>query len=260
MMRFEDEGSLARRAGYASKAEGLTMHEDLAPRRALSGAPVAALPSGIHPGCRHHQGETVILEPLDPREHAADLFELSHGEHGSPAIWDYLPYGPFDSLDAFRVWLRSCASTADPMFFVIRDLASRRAAGMASYLNIHPLQGTIEIGHIWFAPLIQNTRQSTEALYLMMRHVMDDLGYRRLEWKCNALNKGSRRAANRLGFRFEGIFYNHVIVKGANRDTAWYSIIDSEWPEVRAGFERWLAPSNFDPAGRQLRSLRELRE
>jgi RimJ/RimL family protein N-acetyltransferase len=260
MMRVDVEGSLACPDDLARPAERKTMHENLAPRRALSSEPATALPSGIYPGCKRHDGETVALEPLDPALHSADLFDLSHGELGSPAIWDYLPYGPFDGHDAFRNWLRTCASTADPMFFAIRDHVSGRTAGMASYLNIHPLPGTIEIGHIWFAPLIQNTRQSTEALYLMMHHVMDDLGYRRLEWKCNALNDGSRRAANRLGFRFEGIFYNHTIVKGANRDTAWYSIIDGEWPQVRAGFERWLDASNFDADGRQLRSLREMRE
>lgn len=236
------------------------MHEELAQRRPLSRAPVDPLPSGVYPRCQSMEGRAARLDPLDPALHAADLWDLSHGEQGSPAIWDYLPYGPFDSPDAFRAWLRTCAATADPMFFAIRDLASDRAAGMASYLNIHPLQGSIEIGHIWFAPILQRTLAATEAIYLMMRYAMSDLRYRRLEWKCNALNDASRRAATRFGFRFEGIFYNHIIVKGVNRDTAWYSIIDSEWPEVEAGFERWLDPANFDADGRQLRSLSECRE
>lgn len=230
-------------------------NEERPDRRPLSDEAVTPLPSGRFPSSGDHIGESATLEALDPDRHAADLFEYSHGASGNPAIWDYLPYGPFGSLGEFGTWLRTCSASADPKFFAVRDKTSGAAAGMASYLNIHPLQGSIEIGHIWFAPLLQNTRASTEALYLMMRHVMDDRGYRRLEWKCNALNDASRRAANRLGFRFEGIFYNHLIVKGANRDTAWYSIIDSEWPDVRAAFERWLDLSNFDSDGRQRRSL-----
>ena len=236
------------------------MHEELAPRLPLSGAPVEPLPPGIYPRCQTLEGRAARLEPLDPELHADDLWELSHGEQGSPTIWDYPPYGPFESPAAFQAWLRTCASTADPMFFAIRDLASGRAAGMASYLNIHPLIGSIEIGHIWFAPVLQRTLAATEAIYMMMRYAMSELGYRRLEWKCNALNEASRRAAGRFGFRFEGIFYNHTIVKGVNRDTAWYSIIDSEWPAVEAGFERWLDPANFDAEGCQLRSLRQCRE
>lgn len=232
------------------------MDENLARRRPLSGELVSPLPGGRYPEWRRHEGRTGALEPLDPELHTEDLYELSHGEQGSSAIWDYLPYGPFPDIDAFHNWLRTCAATADPMFFAIRDAATGRASGMASYLNIVPLQGSIEIGHIWFSPAIQATTLTTESLYLMMRHAMTDLRYRRLEWKCNALNAASRRAANRLGFRFEGIFYNHVIVKDHNRDTAWYSIIDSEWPEVEATFERWLSPENFDVDGRQKRPLR----
>ncbi len=234
------------------------MNEELAVRRSLSDEAIIDPPGGLFPRWETHQGATVSLEPLKPAIHTADLYELSHGDQGSPAIWDYLPYGPFPDISTFQSWLRSCAATADPMFFALRDSQSQRVCGMASYLNIVPLHGSIEIGHIWFAPLIQNTRQSTEALYLMMRHVMDDLGYRRLEWKCNALNRGSRNAANRLGFRFEGIFYNHTIVKNHNRDTAWYSIIDSEWPAVRSSFERWLASDNFDADGQQRVSLSDL--
>lgn len=235
------------------------MDEQLAARRPLSEAPVEPLPGGRFTEWRVHEGGTVNLEPLDPAQHASDLYDLSHGEKGSPAIWDYLPYGPFPDEDAFTTWLRTCAATADPMFFVIRDKASGRASGMASYLNIVPLQGSIEIGHIWFAPTIQATTQTTEALYLMMRYAMTDLRYRRLEWKCNALNEPSRRAARRLGFRYEGTFYNHVIVKGHNRDTAWYSIIDSEWPEIESAFQQWLDPSNFDAGGKQQRSLSTIR-
>jgi RimJ/RimL family protein N-acetyltransferase len=231
------------------------MDEPLAARRALSDAVVDPLPGGRLPEWRKHSGGTVDLEPLNPTQHAADLYELSHGDQGTPDIWDYLPYGPFPDSSAFDNWLRGCAAAADPMFFVVRDKALGRTAGMASYLNIVPLQGSIEIGHIWFAPAIQATTATTEALYLMMSHAMADLRYRRLEWKCNALNQPSRRAASRLGFRYEGTFYNHVIVKGRNRDTAWYSILDSEWPEIDANFQRWLTPGNFDADGRQRESL-----
>ncbi|MEZ4520234.1 MAG: GNAT family protein [Thermomicrobiales bacterium] len=199
------------------------------------------------------------LEPLDPDRHGDDLYELSHGESGSADIWDYLPYGPFPDGASFHGWLRTCASTSDPMFFAVRDAASGRTSGMASYLNIVPLHGSIEIGHIWFSPAIQASTATTEALYMMMRYAMTDLRYRRLEWKCNALNAASRRAANRLGFQYEGTFYNHVIVKGNNRDTAWYSIIDSEWPSIEQGFENWLSPENFDEDGRQRRSLQDMR-
>ena len=234
------------------------MDEQLARRRPLSEALVEPLPGGRFAEWRAHGGATVDLEPLDPARHAEDLWELSHSELGSPAIWDYLPYGPFASQAAFNDWLRGCAAAPDPMFFAVRDRHLGQAAGMASYLNIVPLQGSIEIGHIWFAPAIQATTATTEALYLMMRHAMTDLRYRRLEWKCNALNEPSRRAARRLGFRYEGTFYNHVIVKGHNRDTAWYSIVDSEWPEIDANFKRWLAPDNFDSDGRQQKSLSAL--
>ncbi len=144
------------------------------------------------------------------------------------------------------------------MFFAVRDEGSGRAGGVASYLNIHPQPGTIEIGHIWFGPALQRTPAATEALYLLLHHAFDDLGYRRLEWKCNALNAASRRAAVRLGFAFEGTFYQHQIVKGRNRDTTWFSILDGEWPPIRANFEAWLAPENFDEAGGQRASLGDL--
>ncbi len=236
------------------------MYEELAERRPLSGEAVIARPEWRFPAWATLQGDTVDLEPLDPGNHATDLYELSHGPNTSPDLWDYMPYGPFESQAAFTAWLASCATTADPMFFTVRDKRSGRAAGMASYLNIHPQLGSIEIGHIWFAPAIQASTRTTEAIYLMMRYAMTDLRYRRLEWKCNALNAASRRAAKRFGFRYEGTFYNHLIVKGHNRDTAWYSITDEEWPAVEASFEAWLDPSNFDAAGNQHRSLGSFRE
>jgi len=157
-----------------------------------------------------------------------------------------------------RAWLRGCAAAADPVFFALRDKTNGGLGGMASFLEIRPLNGVIEIGHIWFAPPFQRTAQATEALFLMMSHAMDYLQNRRLEWKCNALNAASRRAALRLGLRFEGVFLNHTIPKGHNRDTAWYSLIDTEWPAVRANIERWLDAENFDAHGDQRESLRDL--
>lgn len=226
--------------------------------RPLSGAPVAPAPSGRRPLGVALDGRYARLEPLDPDRHAAELYAASHGDPRSAALWTYMPYGPFDSQAAFTAWQRDCAATADPLFYAIRDGRTGQAAGMASYLNIHPRHGAIEIGHIWLAPALQRTREATEALFLLLRHALDDFGYRRMEWKCNALNEASRRAAVRLGFRFEGIFYQHMVVKGCNRDTAWYSILDHEWPALRACFEAWLAPENFDAAGHARQSLSDL--
>jgi RimJ/RimL family protein N-acetyltransferase len=222
--------------------------------RPHSDEPVSPLPALI-PARAPLEGLHARVEPIDPRRHAEELYAASHGVPGGEAIWRYLAYGPWPDVDTFRAWLRDCAAQHDPVFFAIRDRASGKACGMASYLNIVPKNGSIEIGHIWFAPALQRTPPATEALYLMIRHAMDDLGYRRMEWKCNALNEASRIAARRLGFRFEGIFYRHMIVKGRNRDTAWYSIIDSEWPSIRGNPQAWLAPENFDAQGRQKRSL-----
>jgi RimJ/RimL family protein N-acetyltransferase len=202
------------------------------------------------------EGTWAGLEPVDPEAHAAALYAASHREkREAETLWRYMPYGPFASEAAFRNFLGDCATGADPIFYAIEDHDSGRVVGMASFLNIHPKNGSIEIGHIWFGPEVQRSRITTEALYLMMRHAMDDLGYRRLEWKCNALNEPSRAAARRLGFRFEGIFYKHLVVKGLNRDTAWYSILDDEWPPVREIFETWLSPTNFDAQARQKQSL-----
>ncbi|MDZ4735491.1 MAG: GNAT family protein [Rhodospirillaceae bacterium] len=226
--------------------------------RVLNANAVERMPPSRWPTRAALEGASCVLEPVDPDRHAAMLYEGSHGSPAIDALWTYMPYGPFANAGAFRVWLGDCASGADPLFYTIVDRASGRFVGMASYLNIYPKNGSIEIGHIWFSPSVQRTRLTTESLYLMMRHAMDDLGYRRLEWKCNALNEPSRAAARRLGFRYEGIFYNHLVVKGRNRDTAWYSILDDEWPQVRATFERWLAPQNFDSRGQQIHALSAL--
>ena len=202
------------------------------------------------------EGESVLLEPLDPRRHGDDLFVAAHGADES---WYYLPYGPFASKAEFLDWLQGHASTSDPLAFAIVDRATGAARGIATFMSIVPEHGVIEIGHIWLSPPLQRTRQATEAIYVMSRHAFEDLGNRRLEWKCDAANAPSRRAADRFGFVFEGVFRQHRMIKGRNRDTAWYSIIDSEWPSRRAAFDAWLSLENFDADGRQLRSLAEMR-
>jgi RimJ/RimL family protein N-acetyltransferase len=223
--------------------------------RPLSGAALDRPPSGMVPARQPLEGKVVTLEPLDPARHGAELYEASHGSDESRRVWDYLPDGPWPDAGAFDVWLRDMAAAFEYVFFAIRPKASGRASGMASYLDIRPRMGVIEIGYIWFAPGLQRTREATEALFLMLAYAMDDLAYRRMQWRCNSLNEKSRAAARRLGFRFEGIFYNHYIVKGRNRDTAWYSILDDEWPEVREIIQTWLGDETFDGEGRARRSL-----
>ncbi len=222
-----------------------------------SGEVVSPLPPALWPARVVHEGRYARVEPLDIRDHAEELYAASHADDTSLRIWDYLSSGPYPTQEAFQTWLRDCSASADPVFFAVRDQRTGKASGMASYLNVHPKAGTIEIGHIWFSPALQRSPAATEALYLLLRHALDDLGYRRMEWKCNALNQASRRTAVRLGFSFEGIFYQHMIVKGRNRDTAWFAILDCEWPRLRANFEAWLAPDNFDESGRQRTSLSE---
>jgi len=174
-------------------------------------------------------------------------------------LWEHLPYGPFAGQAEFTAWLEQRAASADPLFYAVVEWESMRALGMASYMRIKPDNGVIEIGHIWFAPELQRTRKATEAIFVLAKTAFDDLGYRRLEWKCDSLNLTSRRAAERFGFTYEGIFRQHMIVKGRNRDTAWFSMTDGEWPLRRAAFEAWLAPDNFDGAGKQKRTLSDLR-
>jgi RimJ/RimL family protein N-acetyltransferase len=202
------------------------------------------------------EGETVVLEPVDPMRHATPLFTSSSA---APELWKHLAYGPFENHEVFSKWLGDRAATDDPLFYAIVDRAAGAARGMASYLRMEPQHGVIEIGHIWFAPVLQRTRQATEAIFMLARHAFDDLGYRRLEWKCDSLNAPSRRAAERFGFVFEGIFRQHMVVKGRNRDTAWYAMTDGDWPVRRAAFEAWLSPDNFNGDGGQRRSLAEIR-
>jgi RimJ/RimL family protein N-acetyltransferase len=214
------------------------------------------LPTGRRPDGRMLYGRTVTLEPIDPARHGEALYEASHGKndpHGR--IWTYMAYGPWVDYLAFRDWLEAQARSRDPLFFAIVPRITRKASGMAAYMNIRPEAGVLEIGSIWFAPVLQKTREATEAIYLLMRHAFEELGIRRLEWKCDSLNAGSRAAALRFGFTFEGIFRKHMVVKGRNRDTAWFSMTDDEWPSRRAEFLRWLDDDNFDATGRQKTAL-----
>ena len=172
---------------------------------------------------------------------------------------DVLPYGPFETLAGYRAFVEAECLGEDPLFHAVVPRSDGRAAGVAAYLRAEPEFGVIEVGHICYAPRLQRTSAATEAMYLLARRAFEELGYRRYEWKCDALNARSRAAAARLGFRFEGVFRQATIYKGRNRDTAWFSLIDREWPAVRAAFERWLDPGNLDGAGRQRRSLVELR-
>jgi RimJ/RimL family protein N-acetyltransferase len=203
------------------------------------------------------RGSYVSLVPIDAARDTERLYAVSHPPGGDPTIWTYMPYGPYESVEALRRWLTVAATSEDPMYFTVLRSADEAPLGWLSYLRMFPESGVIEIGNIWFAVALQRTTAATEAIYLLARHAFDDLGYRRLEWKCDALNAGSRRAAERFGFTFEGVFRKHMVIKGRNRDTAWYAIIDEDWPAIRAGFQSWLSPENFHPDGAQKRSLRE---
>ena len=198
-------------------------------------------------------GRYVRLDPLAP-DHAEALHEANSA---SDAIWDYLPYGPFPDPSAYRDWVAAMAGQDDPLFFAIRNLESGNWEGVASYLRIAPAAGSIEVGHINYSPALQRTRAGTEAMFLMMQWAFE-AGYRRYEWKCDALNLPSRRAAQRLGFSYEGIFRQAAVVKGRNRDTAWFAAIDKEWPALKLAFLAWLDPQNFDADGRQLVRLGDL--
>ncbi|MDG6914569.1 MAG: GNAT family N-acetyltransferase [Nitrososphaerota archaeon] len=203
------------------------------------------------------RGRVVDLEPLDPASHGDSLFEATCGP-GRDDLWLYLSKGPFEDRPSFDGYLRQLSSSADLSCFAIVDRRSRKAFGWAQFMRIEPAHRVIEVGNVVFSPSLRRTTGATEAVYMMARHAFDELGYRRLEWKCNALNAASRRAALRFGFRFEGVFRQHMISKGRSRDTAWFSIIDPEWPERKRSFELWLDPSNFDELGHQRTSLSSL--
>lgn len=201
-----------------------------------------------------HRGRAVDLEPLHPR-HAQELWQAAQSDRDG-ASWAYLGYGPFAEAGAMRAHVAGFAAKHDPMAWAVRPHATGTADGWLTLMEIHPADAHIELGHIWFSPRMQRTRAATEAMFLLMRHAMDELGYRRLTWKCNALNAPSRRAAVRLGFTYEGTLRNVAVVKGRRRDTAWFSILAEEWPERRDAIAAWLDDANWDTAGRPRASLR----
>jgi RimJ/RimL family protein N-acetyltransferase len=195
-------------------------------------------------------GRFCRVEPLDGARHAADLFE-ANGDDREGRLWTYLAYGPFATEAAYRAWVDEASRRDDPLFHAIVERKTGRAVGVASLMRIDPENGVVEVGHINYSPRLARTPAATEAMYLLMRRAFDELGYRRYEWKCDSLNAPSRAAAERLGFRYEGLFRQAVVYKGRNRDTAWFSISDGEWPALRREFERWLDPANFDADGYQ---------
>ena len=203
-------------------------------------------------------GRYCRVEPLSVERHAAALFEAYRTDSDN-RIWTYLPYGPFATWEDYRVWMEGVCLGDDPMFHAIIDSQTGIAAGVASYLRLDPEHGVIEVGHINYSPRLQRSAAATEAMYLMVKRVFE-LGYRRYEWKCDSLNQGSRRAAQRLGFAYEGIFRQATLYKGRNRDTAWFAVIDQEWAALKTAYEQWLAPANFDDAARQKSRLADYTE
>ncbi|KTB66063.1 GNAT family acetyltransferase [Pseudomonas fluorescens] len=209
------------------------------------------------PSVKLLEGRFIRLEKLDPARHGDELFQALQGPGADPKLWDYLPYGPFPERGAFNDWLNNHAAHSDPYFFCVVDRQTGQVQGLLSLMSIVPAQGRIEIGHVTFGAPMQRSPKSTEAVYLLAKHAFDQ-GYRRLEWKCNNANDRSRYAAERLGFSFEGVFRQHMVVKGKNRDTAWYSIIDAEWSAIQAGFEEWLSEANQTGSG-QVKGLADCR-
>jgi RimJ/RimL family protein N-acetyltransferase len=209
------------------------------------------------PAQRRLQGRFCSVEPLDVARHARALFD-ANGQDREHRMWTYLANGPFTQFDEYQRWLTESAASTEPLFRAFIDRRSGDAAGVGAFMRIDPPAGTIEVGHIALSPVLQRSPAATEAMYLMMRHAFE-LGYRRYEWKCDALNAKSRHAAERLGFVFEGVFRQATVYKRRSRDTAWYSVIDSEWPLLREAFERWLDRDNFDASGLQRSSLGDIR-
>ena len=236
------------------------MSDDGVRRNAL-GQPIGpALPDWRPPPRPQQQalaGRFCRVEPLDVARHARDLHEANSRDH-EHRMWTYLFSGPFATFAEYESWLAERAPSTDPLFQAFVSSETGRAVGLGAFMRIDPAAGSLEVGHIALSPLLQRSPAATEAMYLMMRHAFE-LGYRRYEWKCDSLNEKSRRAAERLGFTFEGLFRQAIVYKGRSRDTAWYSIIDSEWPRVREAFERWLDPGNFNASGLQRASLADLR-
>lgn len=217
------------------------------------GAPVPGWTARPQPPRSVMAGRFCIVEPLDPERHAAQLFAAFAEDDGR--MWTYLPRGPFATAEDYRQWAEGAAQLDDPLTHAIIDNATGRAVGTAAYMRIDAAFGVIEVGSITYSPLLQRRPAGTEAMYLMMRRVFDELGYRRYEWKCHSLNMPSQAAARRLGFQYEGLFRQATITRGRNRDTMWFAVIDRDWPALRTAFERWLDPANFDAQGRQRQGL-----
>lgn len=221
------------------------------------GFPVAGWTARERPPRTSMHGNHCRVEALDPERHAGELFD-AYSEDRDGRMWTYLPWGPYAGFDDFLAATITGLKRENFITYAVIDADSGKALGVASYLNINPSAGSIEVGGIAYAPALQKKPAGTEAMFLMMRRAFDELGYRRYEWKCNSLNAPSRTAAERYGFRFEGIFRQADVVKGHNRDTAWFSIADGEWPVLKTAFERWLDPANFDRDGRQRERLSAL--
>ena len=223
------------------------------------GSPVSDWQECAFPPRSTMSGKWCRVEIFSPEEHAEELFS-AYVKQRNDQDWTYLPYGPFEHFDDYQNWLTKACCGDDPLFHTIIEAETNKAVGVASFLRIQPVVGVIEVGHIHFSPLLQKTPVATEAMFLMMSRVFDELGYRRYEWKCDALNAPSRKAAERFGFSFEGVFRQATIYKNRNRDTAWFSIIDKDWPSLKKAFQTWLKPDNFDTQGRQKKSLQQIRE
>jgi RimJ/RimL family protein N-acetyltransferase len=220
--------------------------------------PLVESSAAPRPERRTLEGRFVTLAPLDADRHGDDLYEGAGGDDHAD-LWTYMGDGPWSDREAFAASLESKAKSEDPLFFAILGRVTGRALGYQTLMRIDVPNRVVEVGNILYGVNMQRTAGATEAQYLLARYVFDDLGYRRYEWKCNAFNAPSRRAALRYGFKFEGEFRQHMIIKGRNRDTAWFSILDSEWPAIRSAFEDWLQPGNFDAEGRQKRGLAVIR-
>ncbi len=216
------------------------------------GDPVSQTPAR-RPSREPIEGRFVSLVPVDPDAHAAGLFAASHdGSDEAARMWTYMAYGPWADQGSMSLWIDPLPESDDPMFFTVIDRRSDDPVGLVTFMNIDPDMRHLELGNIWFAPRAQRTRANTESVYLMLRTAFDELGHRRVEWKCDALNTRSRTAAERLSFTFEGVFRQHMIIKGRNRDTAWYALLDSEWPAVKANMERWLEAPDPPPSLREM--------
>jgi RimJ/RimL family protein N-acetyltransferase len=248
-----------RREVTKDEIDALWGHEDMTP--APEAQPIGPL-VGAHPARRPErvmlEGRWITLAPLDAEKHAEALYAGSNGDGVRESVWTYLPYGPFANLASFAADIELKARSVDPQFFAVIDNGSGRAVGYQSLMRIDPANRVIEVGHVMYTPAMQRTARATEAQYLFAQYVFDALGNRRYEWKCDNLNAPSKRAAGRFGLTFEGVFRQHMIVKGRNRDTAWFAMLDGEWPARKAAYERWLSPDNFDADGRQRQRLSEL--